>query len=262
MEIFALDSFETSNIPEWSCPTCSRGILQISGNLSLEDNANTIRFRSDENFEPEYAEFHVQGMFKCNRQRCSETVMMVGTGTCELEQDVIEGEWSQYLANFFKPKFFQPHLNIFDVPDYAPSEIANMLKLSFAVFFCDSDSCGNRIRASVEIVLNHIGSPSTKTTRGGKIKSISLGDRINALTEEHDNIKELLSAIRIIGNEGSHSESSLSRQDTIDSYTMVQFILELIFKPEVNTAEIYELARQRIDENEARQQVVPVPVPV
>jgi hypothetical protein len=260
MNIFAVNYFETNNVPEWACPTCSRGILQLSGNLSLEDTANTIAGRGHEEFEPEYAEYSVQGMLKCNRPRCSETVMMVGAGFCELDQGHINGEWTQYLSNYCKPKFFLPHLNIFEIPEYVPTEIRDMLKLSFALFFCDSDSCGNRIRASVEIVLNHIGSPSTRiTANSGRVRVISLGDRIEALTEEHDNIKELLSAIRIIGNDGSHSESSLSRQDTIDSYTMVRFILDILFRSQVDTAQIYQLARQRIVENEARSQAVQIP---
>ena len=261
MEIFALDSFEVSNAPEWNCPTCSRGILQVSGSLRLEDTAHTILYRSDESFEPEYAEYNVIGMLKCNRSKCSETVMMVGTGFCDLDQGYVDGEWTQYLTNYCKPRFFQPHLNVFEIPAYVPTEISDMLKLSFAVFFCDSDSCGNRIRASVEIVLNHIGSPSTRVTvNSGRVKAISLGDRIKALTETHDNIKELLSAIRIIGNDSSHSETSISRQDTIDAYTMVRFILEILFRPQVDTAEIYQLAQQRIAESEARTQAAQAPI--
>ncbi|PKH99081.1 hypothetical protein CXF78_15580, partial [Shewanella sp. 11B5] len=248
-------------IPEWTCPTCSRGILQLSGSLCLEDTANTIAGRKHESFEPEYSEYSVQGMLKCNRPKCSETIMMVGTGFCEHDQEVINGELTQCLLDYCKKRFFQPHLNIFEIPEYVPKDVVNMLNLSFALFFCDSDSCGNRIRASIEKVLNHIGSPSTRvTTSSSRIKTISLGDRIKALTSDYENIKDLLSAIRIIGNEGSHSESSLSRQDTIDSYLMVKFILDILFKPQVDTAEVYQLARQRIDENEANQQAERAPM--
>jgi hypothetical protein len=234
--------------------------LQVSGDFELEDTARSADSRKDEEFQEGLAEFSVIGTLRCNRSKCSEIVRVVGTGFCEYDSIYEYGERSGYWSTYCIPTFFQPHLNIFEIPEYVPQEISNMLKLSFALFFCDSDSCGNRIRASIEIVLNQIGSQSTRvTSNSGRVRTISLGDRIAALTETHDNIKELLSAIRIIGNDSSHSETSISRQDTIDAYRMVRFILEILFRPQVDTAEIYQLAQQRIGESEARTQAAQPP---
>jgi hypothetical protein len=40
---------------------------------------------------------------------------------------------------------------------------------------------------------------------------------------------------------------------------MVRFILDILFRSQVDTAQIYQLARQRIVENEARSQAVQIP---
>jgi hypothetical protein len=254
MTNFTRDFFDVDHIPEWNCPECTRGILQLSGQLSIEDDSSTKNHSSEDYFEPEHSTYTIQGMFKCSRSLCSETVMMLGTGFCDQDEGYIDGEYQQYYANYCKPTFFQPYLNIFEIPDYVPDEITIKLKQSFGLFFCDSDSCGNRIRASIEILLNDIGSPPTRVIKGGKVKAIALQDRIKELTGNHESIKDILSAIRIIGNDASHSESSLCRQDTLDAYVIVEFILEILYKPQADTAGIYQLARQKISEDEAKRQ--------
>jgi hypothetical protein len=237
-------------LPELKCPSCDNGIL-IAQDITIRDTAETNSIREEDFFDFEMTTSVFNGLLECNLPRCREFVVIVGDVTYDIEYSHdYGGGTTQDAVTELKPKYFVPSLKLIDLPDYIPEPIRESLEASFSLFFCDSDACGNKIRASIELLLNQLGVPQYKEVTGGQ-RFIALNARINSLSGEYDNLKELLSAIRIIGNEGSHSESSLTKANVIEAYTVVQFALDLAFKPEQDTARVYQIAQQWIDREQA-----------
>ncbi|MPY24530.1 DUF4145 domain-containing protein [Shewanella sp. YLB-07] len=239
MKEFSNRAFNVKHVPQWECPTCQKGLLEVSGSLKLEEQADTLHSHDHPEYSHEWVSFTVQGALKCNNRRCLEHVMMVGNGSVDLEQYYDErGQTQGEYHTYCEPKYFQPHLKIFNIPEYVPQNIAAMLDKSFALFFCDSDSCGNRIRACVEVLLEEVGIPKLNE----KQKFVSLDSRIKQLAEKDDEVKVLLLAIKWLGNIGTHGADDLSRKDTLDAYKIMQRVFEFLFKPEDDHSEIHELA--------------------
>nr|WP_240915911.1 DUF4145 domain-containing protein [Pseudoalteromonas sp. Z1A2] len=117
-----------------------------------------------------------------------------------------------------------------------------MLNKSFALFFCDSDSCGNRIRACIEFLLDELKIPRVHRNKDDKEIRSSLHYRIEHLPEKHEKIKGLLLAIKWLGNVGSHGNEGLTKKVTIDAYEILKLVLDIVYKP--SDENIFDLAHK------------------
>jgi hypothetical protein len=234
MNNFIQEEFNIEHLPQWFCPTCKIGILEIGKKTAdLEQTAESLELKSwHPNYDHEFVEYTINAVLKCNNKKCCETVMSVGSGRVDEYHDYSErGEEIHEYVTLFKPKYFYPPLNIFNVPENVPTNIVNMLSKSFSLFFCDSDSCGNRIRACVEFLLDSIDMPREHEDKKGKIIRSNLHYRIEHLPEEYEKIKGLLLAIKWLGNVGSHGNEGLTKKETIDAYEILKVVLNIIYKP-------------------------------
>ena len=247
MDHFKQASFSLTHPPQWHCPTCEIGILQLEGDFNHQSTATTKRDADHPEFSHEWVEYTIHGQLQCNNSRCNEPVMLIGTGFVE-EESCYESTTSEYLT-YCTPTYFQPHLKIFNIPDYVPSKVSEMLDKSFALFFCDSDSCGNKIRAGIEVLLDELSVKKTEF-KGGKDKIISLGNRINnELGNQHQDIKKLIDAIRWLGNASSHGADNLTKNDIIEAYKIIQVVLKIKFEPGLDMATISNIAEKMINKH-------------
>ena len=178
MDEFIKESFDINSFPQWTCPTCMRGILEVVGELKTEETAETLNSHNHPGFDYEWVRYTVLGTLKCNNSRCSEKVVMSGTG--RQEEACYIGPNGQYheIAYFMvKPIFMHPPINIFHVNHAVPEMVNQMLVKSFALFFCDNNACGNRIRATLEVMLDVIDVPN-KDEKG---KFIHLAERLKKI---------------------------------------------------------------------------------
>jgi len=244
MKNFLQEEFNIEHLPQWFCPTCKIGILEIGDKAAdIEQTAESVGLKWHPEYCHEFVEYTINALLKCNNKKCCETVMTIGSGRVdEHHYDLGYGEYEHEFVTLFRPSYFQPSLNIFNAPEKVPENITKMLNKSFALFFCDSDSCGNRIRACIEFLLDNLDMPREHEDKKGKIIRSTLHYRIEHLPEEYEKIKGLLLAIKWLGNVGSHGNDGLTKKETIDVYEILKVVLDIIYKP--SDAHIFDLANK------------------
>lgn len=219
----------------WPCPVCKTGRLQ------LEKSSLTIRETRE---SQEYREAKEPGDFfygditerfccvlQCNQPHCNEPVVVCGTATHEEE---IDGEGGMEWKRELRPTYFHPALKIITVPEKCPKDVKGQLEQAFALYWCDSLSCANRIRNAVEMLLMQLGIPKFRIDLQKKKRlRLWLGQRINLFCQSSKLGKQLSSmmfAVKVIGNEGSHP-GNLSREDLLDAFQMIEHLLAVLFVP-------------------------------
>ncbi|MBK6965344.1 MAG: DUF4145 domain-containing protein [Bacteroidales bacterium] len=141
------------------------------------------------------------------------------------------GPYSDGYKEFYSPKYFYPSLNIIPVFPFYPYKLSKELNNSFSHFFSDLTSCANKIRICVEVLMDEKGINKTEIVKN-KRRYISLHRRIELFKLRFPEVGESLSAIKWIGNSGSHHDK-LTKDDILDAYTLLDFgIRKLYNNPE------------------------------
>jgi len=220
------DLSEGQPIP-WPCPACAQRALSVaSGSIHIEETASSKAATSEEAWDPEWTERRFVCLLKC---ACSETVAVAGVQHVEeaFFATARNGEHTVYI-DVSKPRFFEPALRIIEVSANVPREIRDELETSFVVFWCDLESCANRLRASVEKLMDHDGIAKTYVS-GGKRRPLALHSRIQRYATIGGAFGEELTAVKWLGNAGSHS-AAIRRDDVFDGYDIVEHVLREIFE--------------------------------
>lgn len=220
------ESFEIGDVPCWTCPTCARGRLRLVGEFTLRVDAATKREHNEDYWEPEWSNYVFNGLLECGE--CHESVMVTGTAGVEPNyRDMDEGTGYRY-SQYLTPRYFTPPLKIIspELNDQVPSEVFALLNKAFEIFWCDPDSCLNRLRSVAEQILTYHNVPTLDSKR----KHIPLGRRIQMFDKsEYAEVKDALTAARHIGNEGSHGFSGVKRDELLDSFAVIEYCLLQFF---------------------------------
>lgn len=236
------NSFRKSLIPEWTCPSCEKGILK--GKSGSFVSIETRESRSDHinpAWEPEWMVRRYSCQFICTNPSCEEMVFNIGKGTIEIEVDFddTDGYTTEYLDTY-TPLFFYPHLNIFKLPPATPRDIKSNVNASFEMFFVNPSAAVNHLRIALEKLLDHLKVKRFET-KDNKRYPISLHRRIHLVPNRVADLKELLLAVKWLGNEGSH-DGGVTKDSVMDAYDIFESILSEIFGR--NTKEIRKLAKK------------------
>ncbi|WP_223541965.1 DUF4145 domain-containing protein [Pseudomonas sp. BF-RE-26] len=116
-----------------------------------------------------------------------------------------------------------------DIPAKCPSGVTEHLHESFGIFFMDSGSALNSIRAAVEVLLTDMGIKRSSVVKN-KRRSLSLHQRINLLPARFQELKELILAVKWLGNAGSHSGPEPTAGDVRVAYDMLEHVLSEIYE--------------------------------
>lgn len=209
---------------DYKCPHCYNGILRLSGDFYSEETVASSSHHREEWWEPEYISLVFSCTLKCTT--CFELVFVVGNGVVEEEHDVDHnGEWTREYVEYFSPTFFHPPLQLIDYPARAPKEVVVPLSIASSLYFTSPASCCNNIRIAAELVLSTV---EGDVKEEGEDK-LSFGHRINRLSEEQASIKKLFSAIRWLGNHGSHPGNEIEFDDALHALEIMEFLLEEVF---------------------------------
>ena len=191
--------------PKWKCPTCSNGVLRMQkDSFKVEETRSSKRDHNRSDWLPDSLQYVFSCLLECSADRCKEWVSCAGEGFGDFETDYDEfGDIHQSWETFFRPKYFFPHLRMFSYPSDTPADVANELEESFKLLFCSPSSASNHLRIAVENLLTALKVKRFKTSAGRR-SYLSLHQRINLLPKKHEHLKELLFAIKWLGNAGSH----------------------------------------------------------
>lgn len=204
-------------------------MLQKSSDLNSIQSIESTSLYDAGYIEVENIELSFNAMMTCTNAQCRENIMLLGSGFVDQEVEEDEtGGWTPTYVSGFTVKYFQPFLRIIKVPPNTPESIIAPLEQSFALFFCDSDACGNKIRVCVEAIMDECGVDRMVQTKKSQDRRLNLHERIERLQEDQ-NTKLQLEAIKWLGNTASHGAEGLSKQDTLDAYEILSFVLSKMF---------------------------------
>lgn len=240
-------------LPSWHCPTCIKGILKLDKESFkvLFDNETAVHKDSDY-FDYEFSSYVFHGHLYCNH--CQENVVF--SGTCAIDQVYDDqGDGNPYAASnyvrVFSPRYFFPPLRLIQLPnnDEISDELKRLISKSFELYWCDTDACAARIRATIEILLNDLGIDK-KDEKG---KKIPLHNRILNITDQvSSDTKSMLSAVKWMGNAGAHELDGIDHEQVLDSFEMLEHCLKEIYPSKDDLPLLLKLANKI---NEAKRPV-------
>jgi hypothetical protein len=214
--------FISDDVPPWNCPTCSGGRLMLKGQFSMNDDAATQRDCREEWFDAEHSHYVFNGLLQCSS--CSEHVVISGDGIIEEDYGLHERSYYQVLT----PRFFYPPLKIIEpnTSDKVPADVQVYLGKAFQVFWCDADSCVNRLRTVLEYILDDL-----KVDRlSDKGERLNLGNRLQKFIDPKlAHVKDAMISLRRMGNDGSHGTLEIQRHELLLAFSVVKYCLEQIY---------------------------------
>ena len=217
-------TFSKESIPDWDCPICKKGLLKlIDDKFNFEETELSKSAHKEDFWEPEFSRLVFNGILKCSA--CGELVMFIGDGEVEhiAYHDYNTDDFFEEYNNVFRPVYFFPPLQIFNFVDKCPNEIKKEINESFGLFWSDLPSCANKIRTSLELIMNQQKVKKLDISRGQK-RPLTLHKRIEAFKLIKPNVANHLLAIKWIGNAGSHI-GKLERIDLLDAYVLLEHSL-------------------------------------
>ncbi|NOQ93000.1 MAG: DUF4145 domain-containing protein [Methylophaga sp.] len=212
------ESFSKTDVPSWNCPHCNKAPLSlITDELKHSETLESQARRSSPVWEPEQIEYLFSATFFCPNCNCPTYCTGVGQHIFwrdppfyELNKDII-----------FTPKYFEPTLLLFTVPQKCPQSISEILIASFAIAWIDLSSSGNKLRVAVEKIVAEL-KPDLN-------KKMSLHHKIKNLEDSHPEISQLLLSIKWLGNNASH-DNSLLECDLVIGYLIMENILGYLYQ--------------------------------
>ena len=129
--------------------------------------------------------------------------------------------------DLFEPRTSYPPIAVFPLDERWPETVRNELKLAFCHVFSDPGAAGNRLRTTVECLMDELG--VKKFPRNGPRKAIALHNRIVDFKIQNAEATDLLLAVKWLGNTGSHADVSRLTRGSLDGMELLERALHLIY---------------------------------
>lgn len=231
LSIFHFDINSDTNL---YCPLCRVGkLVSRKDNMKVADYVNHNRqTQKEENLEPEWLKFAFAGYLLCNNEQCKEQIVVAGTLTVSEQGGFVGPDPDDYETEYVEtcyPEYFERPPDIIPLEDYVPKEVRELIQTSFKLFWIDGQACANKIRMSVEKIMDLFD--VQKYPAKGKRIPLSLQKRIDMFGQNKASVADKLTAIKWLGNAGSHV-GAVAKTDLIDGYRIMQFVLRQLFSHE------------------------------
>lgn len=244
---------------ELKCSSCDGGTLRVKSGSQSKRHTNYAQEFSEivgEVYEGSSSRFTL--LLEC--KNCNEVFCVAGTtslklyyGDCGFEE--CRDNYNEYCRqgaedlhehyhDYYHIKYISPQVNIFTIPDQATDSIKDFLIKSFALFWGDEEASANKIRTVLELLMDHFEIRKTDINKKGKEYPLSLNSRLNLFKSHKDFglLSEKLSAIKFLGNAGSHI-GSVSKEDLLDAYEILEYVLEECFQRQERVESVIQKAK-------------------
>jgi len=222
--------FTRESTPEWVCPRCKKGLLHfVEGQFHAAERKDSRDEHDHDAWDPDWIRYVYSGLLRCSHEPCGEFVASSGTGAVDVDVAFnADGEPEQSWGDFFRPRYFEPPLQLFNLPAECPDSVAQPLQESFRLFFCSPPAASNNVRVALEALLTELG-VKRFNTKNGKRVFLNLHSRISLLPTKYSDLGDLLVAIKWLGNAGSHAESAITIDDVMDAYDLIDHVLQELY---------------------------------
>ncbi|RAW01101.1 DUF4145 domain-containing protein [Pseudochryseolinea flava] len=215
----------TSQPPKhWRCPSCNGGLILEASKLQREETTESKATKHK--YSPAYA-----GIIQCFS--CKEVIAITGVASDgDYTNKIGDNEYETIEYISYSPRHFIPALHLFEIPKACPKEIRNEIIKAFGYYFGDTSACANRIRVALEFILTDQGVQKTVVNIKRKRESIKLHARIEMFKKDDKSFSKTRSkllAIKWIGNDGSHVGKTLTQNDILTAFDLLEYVLENLY---------------------------------
>jgi len=241
---------EASNhqIP-WPCPHCGQNKLYVDEEKILSEESAESKKKAEHQvlWEEHTPSGTYSAILSC--RNCKQFV--ISTGNFDVEHltgrtsDDEEEESVEFI--YFYPKFFDPPLRFFNWPQQMPKELETILLSAFQLYWINPNSCASKVRSFIEELLTIEGIAKRRINKNKKrIENIWLNERLLSYKTKNSEVYEILDAIKLIGNDATHAEGSIERNDCLDAFELLAAALVEIFaKPKKRVKKIIKKIRKQ-----------------
>ena len=210
------EAFPQHDVPAFPSPWCDRGNLTYMPNsLRLEQPGGDALALQDHLITPLEATWRFSLFLKCAVTKCGNVVSVHGDAQLVEADDWYDDEDRFHYR--LSPGGMHPAPPLATVPIDTPESVENELRIANSLFWVDLGACANRLRISVERILDEFGLPPG-----------SLHSRIQAFTVADPAHAQTFDALRFVGNVGSH-EGAVRRETILDAFEIYQDALAELF---------------------------------
>lgn len=219
-----------TKFPRWTCPTCQAGVFKpMKDTQKVIETGPSKADHNHEAWEPDWITKRFIDLLRCENISCRQIA-------------AVSGETSHFLATYYDNPFEEPECDlvqtfipkaiipapaIFMIPTKTPEELKCQLHKAFSLFWVDLEACAGRIRVCIELLMDDLKIPTIGTNKKGKEYEMSLHARIKEYGTDKQETVDFLLAVKWIGNQGSHASlDELNRDDLLDVFEFVEFVLE------------------------------------
>ncbi|UFW65647.1 DUF4145 domain-containing protein [Rhizobium laguerreae] len=151
--------------------------------------------------EASYGRFH--GFLVCSMVLCGEIVAVAGdySDYYHRQYDDQTEEMVEFTDRNYRTFLMRPAPPIISMPKSLNADSRKHLERAFELFWADWASCANRLRIVTEYLLDQLAIP--RIAAKGK-RYLDLAARIELLKAARPGHDNLLNALRVVGNLGSH----------------------------------------------------------
>lgn len=213
----------------------------IPDSFQFNKDADTLLEENEEYFEFSWTRYRFTAFLKCTNLKCQEHAVLIGKGQ-EKEYNYVSpnGNYECDYVKMFFPFCCYPPPYVFHIPERTPELVAEQILSSFSIFFSDFHSAANKLRTTLELLLRHENIPQTRT-------HWKLETRIEILCKKYKLSKNFFSAIKLIGDEGSHGgiiAAPLSLDSILDAFELLEYLLYELYQRNKHKAHLAVLSNK------------------
>lgn len=142
---------------------------------------------------------------------CNDNVAVIGL--CQEHTKITANE--KQLPPLYKIEQFSIPVPMFEISSTVPASIQFELLGAFNYFHIDTNSSANKLRRAIEKFCVELG-----------MEGNNLGRQIKELREIHSIEADLLNTLRLVGNEGTHSDG-VTEDDLLLAFDIVEEVLAI-----------------------------------
>lgn len=216
-------AYTRDRFPRFRCPNCKAGRMQFDKNALVVSQPQYSKVTAEHpDWEPDWNIERFSGKLVCDETACGETVVVAGDTTVAEDFDEDFNAWG--FIELLRPQYFFPAPPVIDIPKEVPRKVTDEIDKASQLFWADFSSCANRLRVSVELLLDNFKIPETGIDKYGKPRRLDLNGRIELFEKTDPDHAQTLTALRMIGNLGSHG-SNVAREPLLDAFEIYEYAL-------------------------------------
>ncbi|MDN2671420.1 DUF4145 domain-containing protein [Janthinobacterium sp. SUN026] len=213
-------AYARNAFPKFACPRCANGRLILDeASLAVKEPAYSVAANKHPDWEPDWETERFSLRLICDMPECGEVAHVLGDTTVAEYYDEEHNAWG--LVSLLRTRAFFPPPPIIAIPKEVPFLVSTEIDKSFELFWVDLSSSANRLRISVELLLDNFKIPRSKIDKSGKSTRLDLNARISLFEKADPEHAATLTALRMIGNLGSHG-GEVNRTPLLDAFEIYE----------------------------------------